>query len=392
MFTIHYIFHAIAIMSSANNKKSYIHSLKGPERLSPEMVKDIVESRGTPNARKELAKKHGISETRVGRLWTEYYGGGKLSDFKSGIKKPLPSEPINNADITLRRIKTERGEYKAREPKIEKIDPKVDAKKRAAPSKIYKPSKDLVLNESAIDDMSDRDAELIAGEIGAGNNNPQLNEIFNKLIESRDRDTAYLYKLAKNGLKNNYNDDLDYSTVDETDDDDSTAYYNTKNRGVSNADSMGCKKIHGWIENAENSENSRPFSVRGQSELDANNTSMVLRNNSVRRSEEAYSGNPREYQSASRSGARAQPVYIGHRSESEEFEQEQERSKEPSRYESKVSSSEHDPSQRSVQQNNAHNINKYISKSEQSIGVSGRSGNGSCQTVPGIPWLKLRQY
>ena len=210
-------------MTTANKgKPPCIHALKGPERLPPEAVKDIVESRAISGARKELAKKYGISETRVNRLWLEYYGGGKLSDYKSGLKKPLPTEPVNTADITVRRIKTARGEYTAREPKIEKINAKTDAKLRAAPVRALKPIRELNVNESDIDAISDVDAEIIAGEIGAGNNNPELMDLFGRLLESRDRDTEYLYRLAKRGLKKSFTDsesEYDITSIEEADDD-----------------------------------------------------------------------------------------------------------------------------------------------------------------------------
>jgi hypothetical protein len=380
-------------MSKTNNKSNFIHSLKGPERLAPEVVKDIIESRGAKNARKELAKKYGISETRVGRLWVEYYGGGKLSDFKSGIKKPLPTEPINNADITIRHIKTERGEYKVKEPKVEKIDPKKDAKQRAKPTRVYKPVKDLILNESAVDEISDRDAELIAGEIGAGNDNPQLVDIFNRLIESRDRDTAYLYKLAKKGLKYNSDTDYEYNSIEETDDD-STAVYKSKAKTNSQLGLLG--SIHEdsstgqWDSRLYQNSNTPLYPI--SQFPNPNNPSMVLRNNSSERSQEFSSGSNREYSQTSGIGTRAQPIYSGYREEPSVRGAQQINSNESFRYEQKIPTTQYNSSQGCFQSNNSYNGNQCIPKSEQSNGISRGSGGEPCRTVPGIPWLKIKPY
>lgn len=381
-------------MSKTNNKSNFIHSLKGPERLSPEVVKDIIESRGVKNARKELAKKHGISETRVGRLWVEYYGGGKLSDFKSGIKKPLPNEPINNADITIRHIKTERGEYKVKEPKVEKIDPKKDAKQRAKPTRVYKPTKDLILNESAIDEISDKDAEIIAGQIGAGNDNPQLAEIFNRLIESRDRDTAYLYKLAKKGIKNNYDTDYDYNSIEETDNDDSTAVYKS-NKSNTQLGSKGSKitnnpSTEGMWDSRYYPQSNEIYSSGQLSNPDF--PGMVLRDNTSERYQELNHGNTREYPPSSTTRARAQPIYHGYREESSIRNEKQVNPNESFRHESKIPSSQYNSSQGCVQPNNSYNSNQYIQKPEQSITIPGGSRVEPCRTVPGIPWLKIKPY
>lgn len=366
------------------SKTNFIHALKGPERLSPDVVKNIVESRGIPKARSEMAKKHGISEARIGRLWVEYYGGGKLSDFKSGIKKPLPTEPINNADITIRHLKTERGEYKAREPKIEKIDPKIDARRRAKPTKIYKPTKDLILNESAVDQLSDRDAEIICGEIGAGNNNAELLQVFDQLIQSRDRDTTYLYKLAKKGLKKNYDTDYDYNSIDETDNDDSTAVYKQKSK-------LPEEEYNSKYERGYDSRDSRKTNPIEQFS-NSTSPSMVLRNDTGRRPEEFSGRDSRNYSQTTTTGTRAQPVYCGYREDATVRKPQQSHISESSRYESQISPTEYNSSQGCIQPNNTYNSNQCIPKSEQGNGVSRESRSESCQSVPGLPWLRIKPY
>lgn len=376
-------------MTSSNNPRAkYIHALKGPERLAPDVVKDIIESRGISGARKTLAKKYGISETRVGRLWVEYYGGGKLSDYKSGIKKPLPVEPINNSDITVRNLKTVRGEYKVREPKVEKIDPKKDAKSRAAPTKVYRPSRDLVIDDTEIDNITDQDAEIIAGEIGAGNNNPALIDVFNRLIESRDRDTEYLYKLAKRGLKkSNYESEMDYDSTnieEDTADDDSTAFYKQKvqqPRGATHAQREGG--------DGRNSECQQLYYSPPNS--NASNAGMVLWNNNLQPVEGLRSEHKGEPIRPPGSGARAQPVFIGLR-EATDREAQQINTNESIRYEPALSPAEYNPSQRGLQQNNSNNINQCVQKPGQSQRVPGTVGDSAGQTVPGIPWLRIRPY
>lgn len=384
-------------MSTSNKGKSkYVHSLKGPERLSPVVVKDIIESRGISGARTELAKKYGISETRVGRLWIEYYGGGKLSDFKSGIKKPLPTEPINNADITVRNLKTSRGEYVVREPKVEKIDSKKDAQMRAKPTRVYKPSaNELILDESAVDDISDHDAAVIAGEIGAGNNNPELIEVFNRLIESRDRDTTYLYKLAKRGLKKNIlSDESDYdcSNIEETDDDDSTAVYKQKpksNAKYNKTTANNEQDTRQWDSRLyQNSEQIFPSGQFSNSDI----SGVVLRNGNVRCSEEITSRDSGKYTQVAGTGARAQPVYIGYREEPAVRTEKQSNPNEFTRYEPSIPATERNPNEGRVQPNNTYNSDQRIAQPGKGNGIPGGSRNEPRQTVPGIPWLGIRPY
>lgn len=361
-------------MTTTNKgRPTYIHALKGPERLPPEAVKDIIESRAIPGARKALAQKHGISETRIGRLWVEYYGGGKLSDYKSGIKKPLPEAPINNADITMRRIKTARGEYMAKDPKFEKIDPKADARKKIRPARVLRPIKELNVNEGDADNISDMDAEIIAGEIGAGNNNPELLDLFDRLLESKDRDTEYLYRLAKRGMKKSFIDtesDYDPTSIEEpTDDDDSTATYSNKKNDR--------ERAHGLAE--------VPSGTSGR----GSTAGMVLRNSNIQSVERLHSEPREDTLRSTGDRARAQPVLAGYPEAPSRGPQQVPTSQYP-RYEPQVYHPEHNPRQERVQQDNARNNNQCSPPSEQGQRVPWDGGAGASQTVPGVPWLRKR--
>lgn len=372
----------------------FTHLLKGPERLSPEVVKDIIESRRQPNARKKLADKYGISQSRVGRLWVEYYGGGKISDYNTGLKKPLPTAPINNADITVRNVKTARAQYMAKEPTVEKIDPKKDAQLRAKPVRVSKIQKELVLEEDAIDDISDQQAEVIAGQIGAGNDNPQLLAVFERLLESKDRDTEYLYKLAKKGLRkksdNTYSTETDYESdniEDITDnDDDSTALYKrppgtsgfaAQNRNGDSGRSHGDSSA-GVPDSTYSARNNGPT------------PSMVLRDSSSQ-------PNRLDAGVYSFDGVRFTPIGAGNPGVRGQYEAgarvpQQANTYQNTGYQPAVSVPQYNPSTGGFQQSNAYSGAQFDAQSGQSSAISGRSGDNTGQTVPGLPWLKIKPY
>ena len=221
----------------------FIHQLKGPAHLTPVEIKDILESRPKKFARKMMADKYGISEKRVVNLWKSYYGGnGTMQDYSTGLKKEIPNTNVQTSDINLRKIKTERGTYSAKEPKAKELD---KPSTRAAPvrkmpaSHVRPKSTDLNLD---IDTMTDDDAQIIAGEISAGNNNSELIDVMTQLIKSNKKlsKTALTslkmaqasYTRSRHGAGRNSTSFYSESDIGETDNDDSTVYTSeTKHSG-----------------------------------------------------------------------------------------------------------------------------------------------------------------
>lgn len=186
------------------DKEKFIHKRKGPDHLPPEDIADIVKSRGIPKARDILAKKYGISTTRVLTIWDMYYGGTTLADFKTGLKRELPTEPIKTDTLTKRTLRTERNNYSVVPPKSVELE----IGGRAKPRRVR------IMNPT------EQDQEIIEGEIGAGNNNPALIEAMNKMAEATERSTKNALKttkIAKKIIKNDpdniYSDTSDYDNI-----------------------------------------------------------------------------------------------------------------------------------------------------------------------------------
>ena len=394
-------------MSNAiNNKKQFIHSLKGPERLSKEQLTDILKSRVISGARRALAQKYGISETRVGRIWNEYYGGGKLSDYKSGLKKPIPEDPAKVTGMSIRQVKTARGEYAVREPKFEKIDKNADAKKRAicARSVKVKP-RDLNIDIESVDNMDDNEAEIIAGEIGAGNNSGELLAIVDRLIESNENlseKTLRALKYVQKNSKQNYYSESEYSSdnIDDDDEtDDSTAGYK-KPHNVPKSD-----PIHEEDELEEYYEPDGNRNIRysghsinsGQRLCTATTTSnsaapgMAVRQSGIQRVDGLLAKSTRRNEGPPRTNTRAQPVYYGYREDGVEHGPQQVNTNAPSRYESPLSSTEYNTGQRCVQPNNSCNNNQQYTQSQQSTGVYGQGGDRPSEAVQAFSWIKPRK-
>jgi len=356
-------------MSTAKKRSPFIHTLKGPERLAPDVIKEIVESRPLQNARAIMAKKHGISELRVGKIWTEFYGGGKLSDYKSGLKKELPTEPIEG---NIRKVRTSRATYSVKEPKFSKADIKNDQQNRAKPTRVQK-SEELEVFNDDIDDITDEQAEIIAGQVGAGNNNPELLELFERLIESRDRDTHYLYKLAKRRNKNKYESETDYEStnIDEDETDDSTISYRRVGNQRSDKESQRFNDTY--------------------ADGDDTDAGLVLRHNNSQSVERLYKRDQREpvWPTPNRAGTSTIPQRAR---EPQYRETQQSDTYETARNEYSIPIAQYNTGQRCIQQDNAYNNTQCTTQSRESTGIPRTGGDNKCQTVEGIPWLRIKPF
>jgi hypothetical protein len=376
-----------------------MNEVKGPKTLSPKVIEDIVNSRNMLNARNTLAEKYGISVKRVANIWNEFYGGGTLKDYKSGLKKPLPTEHIKTADLT-RKYRSERGVYTAREPKvIDEPSSKAKTVRRLAP---MKRAKDLDLDN--IVEMGDNEAQIMAGEVGAGNNNPELlsaivgmiehnQNISGKAVEALER--ALEMSRHKKGKYESIETDYESTDIDETDD--STAY---AKRPPSSA------KKHAAIYESPKGQNSRRRLTRvdedniqesysnGEEYSDGGlqySPPIHLSERSGQRVLGVSEGNKSIRKTSSGIGARAEPIY---RSESEWDSSsaiaQQGDNYQATRHESQISSAKHNSREENLQQNTACNDIRQYSKPITSGGLYSPSGDRSCQAIQGVSWLQRR--
>lgn len=393
-------------------KNKFIHPIKGPLQLQPQQIADIVTNRGVPGSRKMLAAKYGISEARISKIWKEYYGGGKKSNFKTGLKKQLPSE-LNINDPNIRKIKTERGVYITKEPKTEIVNMK------AKPVRKINPVKQLDLNN--IEGLTEEQARIISGEIQAGNNSQDLLKAINRLVESNQslsRKAIKSLQQAKHYYKNNYessNIDTDYDetvyesgTNSEYETDDSTIAYKQNKQGKRDS---GCtkriqknstgirnelerrKELGGIPEYPEYDDEEyyegyneyspasilRPDAIRYGTRNDANTEGLRIRSPGY--------------------GTRAQPVYrtgTDTRTLSREI---YESPLQTIGYQQAIPSTQYDTSKTSIQPNNPNNNTEQYQKSGQFAEIPSGSRNRSGDTEqifhneaadPRIPWLKRR--
>lgn len=392
-------------MTTTTNK--YLHEVKGPTHLSPATIKDIVESRPLPHARDDLAKKYGISVNRVGNIWKDYYGGTTLKDYKSGLKKELPTDIVKTADITTRRFKSERGLYSAKDPKvIDHANAKAQAIRKVAPMPTQKRAvNDLDLDNT--DDMGDTEAQILAGEVSAGNNSGELLSAIQLMLEHNqnisDRAVSALEKALRVASKmrrdNKYNDETDYEATDIED----------SNYAVSNDDStIGYKKVATPISHKGSRVVQQPEGDPGSSLGDTRyyeddiqeqrgSDSQYYPALGVRQSGDVRlagldQGSTRLREGAAGPGTRAQPVYRTERNRpAVSTDEEQGDYYQNSRYQSEVPTTEYYGRQRGIQPNITYDVTKQYSQSEPSTNISGRSGDRSGQTVPGIPWLRVRK-
>ena len=159
---------------------------KGPLILAPDVIKDIVENRTIKDASRVLAAKHGISSERVRKIWYEYYGGTTLAHAKNGLVKKLPTVGVARDATSKRRVRGVTGTFAVREPKIATAaEKKKDIASRANPVRKLareEPEVDLELTDTGLATMDDTEAEILAGEVDAGNNSDMLLAAINALV------------------------------------------------------------------------------------------------------------------------------------------------------------------------------------------------------------------
>jgi hypothetical protein len=365
----------------------FIHELKGPTVLKPDEIKDIVDSRPIQKARQTMANKYGVSAKRIDNIWYDYYGGTTLKDYQTGLKKPLPTAPVATKDLSLRHIKTIRGEYSVKEPKTKDLDR--PNSKAVAVRKIPAAGRDL---ELIPEEMDDRDAEIVAGEIRAGNNSQELISVMTELIDSNKQlseSAIKSLKLARAAFRARKRDAISCSETenDESniDDDDSTATYR---RGAES-------ELESVQEEQESRDRRRPVGLpRECTEFDGEYDSEYST---------AASSGPRRVQCDQRSveqrqgtrvqptgsTARARPIYKTER-ERPEYDEEQGDCCEDIGYESALPPAQYYRRQGGVQQNYPNRGDQFGPQSGQGERISRGGGDRSGEVVAQLPWLRGR--
>jgi len=410
-------------MTDSKNTESkpgkFLHDVKGPPVLTPTEIKDIVESRPLAHSRAELAKKYGISINRVSNIWKEYYGGSTLNDYKSGLKKDLPLADVKTADITHRKFKSERGTYMAKEPKVvaESNDSTLRAKvvRKQLPAK----KKHIDLDLDNVEDMGDTEAQIMAGEINAGNNSAELLDAIAAMLEHNqnisERAVQSLeYALSLSSQKNNAVEDYsDNSIESEYSDDDSTATYRkptkhqptTQDRHKSQSEYPSRSRDNGQLQEHIQVAHQRSPNILRDSQIrpqksGVNSTTMAVHEDSNQRlvRHDRLAQRPQQADNR-RDGRRARPVYSAGQSTGTEQRQIQEDNIHAAGHESAISSAKHNASQGRIQQDNVHDGDQYGSQSGQVNGLHSSSRNGSRQAVSGVSvtrvgttpsWIKRR--
>lgn len=371
--------------------------MKGPEKLSPEVIRDICENRGIQDAGNVMCKKHGISLGRVRNIWAMYYGGTTLADYKTGLKKQLPTSAVPQRDLNKRVIKTERAIYEAKEPKTMAQAAKADVGKRAAPIRKI-PAKPVDLDLDNIAELDDNDAQIMAGELRAGNNSGELLSAIEQLIEHNqnisERTLTSLEKALEAASRRRgrqYDDtasDTDYSVttdIETEDEDDSTAITRaqpTKTRGRPQRSSDGTGErtseiLESYEEPIEyNNVIRSPMGVREE------------RNTRLAGPDQL---GPQLREGPPRSSARAQPVYRTVRERPiDDSDEEQGYYSQAGGYEQTVPPAQYYASQGRVQSGNGHNNAQQYSQPQQGIGLHGGSRIGPGDAIQRHPWLKPR--
>lgn len=373
--------------------------VKGPVILPASAIKDIVDSRGLTNSRHILSEKYGISKARVDRVWKEYYGGSTLADYKTGLKKELPVNPVNMNEVAIRHYKTARATYAVKEPKV--IGESADAKAKsirqhpAVKKQQISATKDLDLDHPEA--MGDNEAQIMAGEVQAGNNSNELLAAMAEMLEHNQNISDRAVSALERALKiadrrrgrsasrnSDYSTEADYDTTDI--DDDSTAVY-AKETAPSHEHTSSRRASNNISANRSDEVGGDAWQDRIQYR-----SAVPLPEESMERPMGVSQMGQRLWERPAGLGTRAQPVY---RAERDGFVDgpvtQQGNPRAISGYESTVPAAQYYPSQRVVQSYHGGDYSQRDPQSGQGVGLSSDGRAGLSDTVPGIPWLKKRQ-
>lgn len=415
---------------------------RGPAVLSPEVIKDICDNRNIKGAQAAMAAKHNISTHRVSRVWATYFGGTKLADAKTGLKKQLPKAPVAQSDITMRKLKTERAQYQVREPKTLIAAAKLDIGARAkAVKKVAgkKLEEDLELDKESLANMDDEQAEILAGEVEAGNNSDALLNALNEIVLTNKKihkdnikhlRAIYINNVKKNN-SNRYNKNVETTSESETDDDPSNSCaidesendepnnvydepsedgrlderYNDDDRKVFTAGNEGGRVYTAGGDESyyrpcegEGEQVYRPYSLRCTINNAQNRHSYYDdRDNNIRRQSSArHVGQLDENRKTMESieltkyRAGAQPVFTNGRTAGPAPRTVQGNNIQTSRPEPSIPSAQYNEGKNGVQQNHSRYDDKFSPPAATSDAIHSTGGARSGQIVAGISWLKPR--
>lgn len=374
--------------------KSNAHmiAVKGPEVLTAAQIKDIVESRPNVGARKAMSDKYGISITRVTHIWKQYYGGGSLKDYQTGLKMPLPKSDMRTADINTRKFRTERGVYSAREPKVvaqaDQNNKAASVRKLLPVRKVAGGSNATDLDLDDVDSMGDREAQIMAGEVRAGNDNEELLSAIYEMLDHNQNISDRAISALENALKvvssrkarNNSVETEDDDSNIYTDNDDSTVIYKKKTQPTEKHNRNGGSRYDKNRMESTESDTGGDLEYSPAVLLDKGSTSGLVGSHNV---------DPRIREISPRSGARAQPIYRTERASAIQ-QPIQANSGQIVGPQSALPPAEYNAGERDIQPHYALNNSQQHSRPEQGHQLYWNGGNRPSQIIPGLSWLKPR--
>lgn len=391
----------------SRGRKGLPIELKGPAMLPAEVIKDICDNRFVVDAQNVLAVKHNISSARVRKVWGAYFGGTKIADAKGGLKKPLPTAPVAQKDISVRQLKTERATYTAKEPKTLKAAQKADQNTRAQPARKIAVSPrrnlgdtDLEIDPEGIANMTDEQAQILAGEVEAGNNSDLVREAINALVLTNKNLTsitkrhlrAAYNKGAKNSGRGGYRDES-------TDESETDGESNSCDVGAS-TDAEECSDLSYESDGRDNvaEDDYGVYPEAGSVGQGWAEGPQYIRPGIVHRPlPHGRSERPSGYNQGvgirrpTTHTERAQPVYINGGPTGGTAGPLQADNIQASRYEQALPTAQHYQGQECLQSNNARYDSQFSPQAYQGNGAYSAGGTRPGQAVAGISWLRPRK-
>lgn len=133
-----------------------------------------------------LSAKYGVSTNRIADIWKEYYGGTTLPEARKGLKKELP---ITTGTSTTKKYVTPFATYSVKPSKAVPLNNPLKSTRAslAGMSIVNTPLKptpeDKELDITSPESMTDREAQILVGQVEAGNDSPDVMQTIAQLID-----------------------------------------------------------------------------------------------------------------------------------------------------------------------------------------------------------------
>lgn len=189
--------------------------MKKAVTLTPEQVKDIIDSRPIKNALGVMSDKYGIGTGRVRSIWTQAYGGADLKSYTAHIKKSQSDRPVEK--------QVEKQVEKPVEKELRTAEVGGSVLKARAPKVVAGRSKPTRVHRQKIEQT-----EMDVAQIEAGNNSGDLIDAVKsaaglakgsqKMTKAALRQAEMANQLAHRALDMRHQEDIEYSISDVEDD------------------------------------------------------------------------------------------------------------------------------------------------------------------------------